>query len=161
MEIKQLQGFVLLIVLVGMILGVGILTLDKFGEAVKNDVTVINETIAVSSLTATTANNDVTAINSIYNQTLEVVVMTTGTGENNFTFSTGGTLLFNGSIPNGDYLITYVYDADSAATTGLTNTASAMAPIATTWLPLIVTVGALAIVLGLVIASFSASNRRR
>ena len=32
MEIRDLYGFVLLLVMVGMLIGVGILTLDKFGQ---------------------------------------------------------------------------------------------------------------------------------
>ena len=84
MEIGELYQFVLLIVLVGMILGVGILVLDKF---------------AASSGISDTANS---ALNS---------------------------------------------------------TRDALTPIATTWLPLIVTVAALAIVLTLVIRSFAGAKR--
>ena len=84
MEIGELYQFVLLIVLVGMILGVGILVLDKFAA------------------------------------------------------SSG-------------------ISADAAST--LNSTRDAMTPIATTWLPLIVTVAALAIVLTLVIRSFAGAKR--
>ena len=84
MEVGELYQFVLLIVLVGMILGVGIWVLDKFTES--------------SGLSATS------------NTTIQ------------------------------------------AARDSLT-------PIATTWLPLIVTVAALAIVLTLVIRSFSGAKR--
>ena len=80
MEINQLYGFVLLIVLVGMILGVGVLVLDKFQEA--------NTTSA-------------------------------------------------------------------AANTSLAASITAIAPIASTWIPLIVTVAVLAIILVLVIRSFA------
>jgi len=79
MEISQLYSFVLLIVLVGMILGVGVLVLDKFQEA--------NTTSA-------------------------------------------------------------------AANTSLAGTVSALSPIASTWIPLIITVAVLAIILVLVIRSF-------
>lgn len=79
MEISQLYSFVLLIVLVGMILGVGVLVLDKFQEA--------NTTSA-------------------------------------------------------------------AANTSLAGAVSALSPIATTWIPLIITVAVLAIILVLVIRSF-------
>jgi len=80
MEVGELYQFVLLLVLIGMILGVGILVLDKFASS--------------SGVTATAA----TAINA---------------------------------------------------------TRDAMSPIATTWLPLIVTVAVLAIILTLVIRSFA------
>lgn len=79
MEVQGLYGFVLLIVLVGMILGVGVLVLDKFKAA---------------NTTSATAN------------------------------------------------------------TSLTNTISAISPIASTWIPLIVTVAVLAIILVLVVRSF-------
>ena len=80
MEIGQLYQLVLLLVLVGMILGVGVLVLDKFG-----------------------ASSGVTA----------------------------------------------------AASTTINATRDAISPIATTWLPLIVTVAVLAIILTLVIRSFA------
>lgn len=84
MKVGDLYGFVLILVLIGMILGVGVLVLDKFA--------------ATSGVTSTAA----TAIN---------------------------------------------------------NTRDAMTPIASTWLPLIVTVAVLAIILGLVIASFANKAR--
>jgi len=84
MDISDLYQFVLLLVLVGMILGVGILVIDKFA-------------------------------------------------------STSGVSV----------------DAQTA----LNNTVDAMAPIASTWLPLIVTVAALAIILTLVIRSFAMGRR--
>lgn len=84
MEINQLYQFVLLLVLVGMIIGVGVLTLDKFQN------------------TAGLSADAVTAIN---------------------------------------------------------DSKQAIAGISTTWLPLIVTIGALAIVITLVISSFSGARR--
>lgn len=84
MEVGDLYQFVLLLVLIGMILGVGILVLDKFA--------------ASSGVTATAQ----TAINA---------------------------------------------------------TRDAITPIASTWLPLIVTVAVLAIILTLVIRSFAGQRR--
>ena len=84
MEIGELYQFVLLVVLVGMILGVGILVIDQFST------------------------------------------------------STGVT---------------------SQAQLVLNNTRTALAPVASTWLPLIVTVAVLAIILTLVIRSFAGGRR--
>lgn len=84
-EIGALYQLVLLLVLVGMILGVGVLVLDKFAQT--------------SGVTATAA----TAIN---------------------------------------------------------NTRDAITPIASTWLPLVVTVAVLAIILTLVIRSFAMGGRK-
>jgi hypothetical protein len=83
MEIGNLYQLVLMLVLVGMILGVGILTLDKFA--------------ATSGIT-------------------------------------------------------------SASAAVLGNTSAALAPIASSWLPLIVTVAVLAIILTLVLRSFAFSG---
>jgi len=84
MEIGDLYQFVLMLVLIGMILGVGVLILGKFG--------------ATSGIT-------------------------------------------------------------TEASTAINDTVSAMTPIATTWLPLIVTVAILAIILTLVIRSFAGKRR--
>ena len=84
MEIGQLYQFVLMLVMIGMILGVGVLVLDNFK-------------------------------------------------------STSG--------------------ITTAANTSINNTIKALMPIATTWLPLIVTVSVLAIILTLVIRSFSFQAR--
>ena len=85
MELQNLYPLVLTIVLIGMILGVGILVLDKFKAA---------------NTTSTAAN------------------------------------------------------------TSLTGTVAAMAPIASTWLPLVITVAVLAIILVLVIRSFAGAGNR-
>jgi hypothetical protein len=84
MEVGELYQFVLLLVLIGMILGVGILVLDKFGSA---------------------------------------------------------------------------SGVSTVATTAINATRDAISPIATTWLPLIVTVAVLAIILTLVIRSFAMKSR--
>ena len=85
MELGQLYQFVLVIILIGMLLGVGIIVLDRF-----------QQTSGIS---------------------------------------------------------------DTAITT-IGNTVSAITPIASTWLPLIVTVAVLAVVLILVIRSFSGAGGR-
>jgi len=85
MRIEELYNFVLLVVLIGMLLGVGILVLDSFAT------------------------------------------------------SSGVT---------------------GAAATAINNTRDALAPIGSTWLPLIVTVAVLAIVLTLVIRSFAGGRGR-
>lgn len=57
MELKDLYGFVLLLVLVGMILGVGVLVLDKFAATsglTANAVEAINETVNAITPIATT-----------------------------------------------------------------------------------------------------------
>jgi len=84
MEVRELYNFVLLLVLIGMILGVGLIVLSNFSTS-------------------------------------------TGVG--------------------------------STASTAINNTITSMTPIASTWLPLIVTVAVLAIILTLVIRSFGGAGR--
>jgi hypothetical protein len=92
-EIGELYQLVLLLVLVGMILGVGVLTLDKFADAA---------TYPVGSAYENVTKNAAIAVN---------------------------------------------------------NTRAAITPIASTWLPLVVTVAILAIILTLVIRSFAMRGR--
>ena len=63
MEVGDLYQFVLLLVLIGMILGVGILTLDKFAA-----------TSGITSNAQTVINNTVTAISPIASDWLPLVV---------------------------------------------------------------------------------------
>ena len=57
-----------MIVFVGLILGVGILVMDKFGEAAKTSTTIVNDTVTFSGGTGTTTNDDLTSLTSIVNE---------------------------------------------------------------------------------------------
>ena len=46
-QMKTLPAFVLLIVLVGLLVGVGVLTLDKFGDATKVSTVIANESFFI------------------------------------------------------------------------------------------------------------------
>ena len=182
MELKQLQGMVLLIVLVGMILGVGILTLDKFGVAAREDSSVYNDTfsIATKRIAATgnmTEDGSIALVHdyvksvssaTLYNPNGTAYTLTEGTdftvpkGTDNPYIVFKDTVAFTGAsegLTTNITEINYIYKDATATTTVMSNTVDAMTPIASTWLPLIVTVAALAIVLGLVIASFARSRR--
>jgi len=92
MELNELQPMILMLVLIALIVGIGVLVIDKFGIAVK-DSTLINETITFTNsvgvtVQGTTANDDVTSITSIIN----------GTGtratyaSTSYNFTSGGTI---------------------------------------------------------------------
>jgi len=153
-EFKELTGFVLLLVFIGMLLGIGILVLDQFGVVAKDSTAVTDEQVAMSSSAGNTANDDVTAVSSFYNSTNSSDLYTVLAGN----WTSAGALSF--TVNDGTYNVSYVYDADSVATTATTNTVSAISPIASTWLPLIVTVFVLAIILMLVIQSFAGYGKR-
>ena len=150
MEAKQLVPVVLVLVMVGMILGVGVLVQDKFGEAVRDETVVTNESVTLSASAFVTVNSPLLAVASIENATAKFVYPT------HLNFSSDGKVnvtALNGST--GVYDITYTYDAPSSATHTAANITSSVAPIATTWIPLIVTIAALAIILTLVITAFA------
>lgn len=153
METKTLYPFILMMVLVGMLLGVGILTLDKFGQATRDSTTVTSESIAIAGDAGTTTYNNVTSVTFFGNVTQNV--STTG-GAVNVT-STG--VVSTAGYDNGTYAISYVYDASSVTTGSVGSTSTAISGIGANWLPLIVTIVALAIILGIVMSNFGGRRR--
>jgi len=157
MEINELFKFVLIIVLTGMIIGVGVLTLDKFGSAVKTD----TASLAAVTFTAgvgTTANDDVTSINYITNGTFYLTGANATSPLTNVT--TAGVISTYVDVTPGAYNVSYQYDADSPATTALASGRDEVSNVSTVWLGLIVTIAILAIILTMVIRSFSFGGKR-
>lgn len=158
MDMKILRNFVVMLVLIGMVLGVGVLTLDKFGIATKDSTTVSHEVISIASGIGATANDDVTSVtffgNSTYNTDDDFTINT----DVNWT-TAGAITARSNNFTDGDYNISYAYDADSTTTTSMGSVVGAITPVATTWLPLIVTIMALGIILTLVIRSFGSFKR--
>ena len=156
MELQELTPFVLMIVLTGMILGVGILTLDNLGDAVKKSTDIVNESVTfIGAGLGSTANDEVTEITYVGNGTIDCTVFNTALWCANYTDA--GAITLNASTftdVTANYNVSYTYDADVSTTTVTTDVNSALGAISTTWLALIVTVFVLAIILVLVIRSF-------
>ena len=151
MEIKKLPAIVLLIVLVGLIIGVGTLTLDKFGIAAKDSTTLL-ESVTFTAGAGSTANDDVTAVNYITNGTITAP-------SNNISFTSAGVITSGNSSIVGAYNVSYTYDKDSKATTTLSSSRDEVSNVSTVWLGLIITIVVLALILALVIRSFSFGAR--
>lgn len=154
MEIGKLQGFILLLVFIGMLLGVGVLTLDKYSRAVRTTTTIqddavnltsaatLSQTYCLSVTSMTYANGTDAGISTLtWNDLDDCIIASTITDK---------TQKFN---------VTYTYGASTVTQTATDNVVTATTPIASTWLPLIVTVAILAIILGLVMSSFSGKQR--
>lgn len=157
MEINKIHGFVLLLVIIGMILGVGILTLDKYSRAVRTTTTITDANVNVSSGSATLSQEYCLTIATITNAT---GATTWDASTYNVSYTNLDTCVITSDLPvTQKYNITYTYGADTEAQTASTNTVTAITPIASTWLPLIVTVFVLAIIMGLVIRSFAGQGR--
>ena len=162
-EIQDLGKIVLMFVLVGMILGVGILIPDKFSIAAKDSTIIINETVVFTAGAGTTANDDVSSITRISNNSADARTCTTfNTAAWCANYTTAGAIIINVSTfvdLTGNYNVSYVYDKDTSAYTATTNTNTALSTIASTWLSLIITIVVLAIILTLVIRSFTGAGR--
>lgn len=165
-EVNKLYAFVLLIVLVGMIIGIGIITLDKFGAT-----TFYNRYDATQNLTSThllnyTAYNlnygNITNVDFVRNTSSSLpgecynVNKTPGQFEfRNETANCNAVMVSNGIYIQYDYK---EYDTETGAATR--NVMSEIANIASDWLGLIVTVFVLAIILFFVIRSFNPNAGR-
>jgi hypothetical protein len=168
MEVSELPKAVLTLALIGMILGVGLVVLNKFDRASRDTATVVSAAYNLSA-----------AGSKDFSQTycLDIVSIANSSG---VTFSTatynavwtsadtcvmsydaiascgGGAAGVAGQYCN----ITYTYGADnSGAGATSANVVSALAPIASSWLPLIVTVAVLSIILIMVLGSFGVGKR--
>ena len=152
MELSDLQKFVVVLVLTGMVLGVGILIIDQFGLATRDITIVTNES------------HNITVINGSTTLTYTPVISCSAVrNASGTTMSTSDyTCISNGSVTttlengtNNPYYWDYkYYQNTTTSNTMLTGVTPAISPIATTWLGLIVTVVVLAIILTLVIRSF-------
>ena len=74
MEKNELLSSVLMLVLIGVMVGVGVLLLDIFGNQTRESGTVINETVTLSQTrTATLTHTDITKVTFFGNSTINCV----------------------------------------------------------------------------------------
>jgi len=150
MEIKELYPAIYMLVIVGLLVGVAVLTFDKFGVAVKDETIITDELQTITGGAATLTNDDVIDITELRNQTV-----TMHTSEYNWT--TAGVITTNHTWP--ELNATYTYDKDTKATTFMTAGSTAVGDIGVTWMSLIVTVLVLGVILVLTLRAFSNKGR--
>jgi len=150
-EMKELPNAVLVIVLVGIVIGVGVIVLDQFGVAIKQELT-YNDTLTISSGTATATNDDIVSVSYFGNSTLNDTTVTTTTTHVNFT-SAGVFNVNTSRYGDGTYTAIYNYDADSSGTTAIFTVRDASDDFVT-WIPVIVIILAAAVILVMVMRSF-------
>lgn len=163
MEIKNLYPFVLLMVLIAMLLGVGLITLENFGKYARTSTTVTNEQIIASNLTCVQL-----AQNYITTEGARITNSSSGTDITScFTWDKTGKFngdcltldetvsatcnLYNASTVN----VSYAFGATSSATTASTNVSTELGGIGTNWFGLIITIAILSIIIALVVQSFA------
>lgn len=158
MEAKEVMELTLILILAGMLIGVGVLTLDKFSAAVYDSHTVTNETIVwpANTTTVNLTYGNVSALIDIFNASGDTIPST----HYNFSADYGMFTAWDNTsyAADGDNVgVTYTWmDFDSQAALALEGGRDATSGIATTWLSLIVTIAVLAIIMTLVIQGFGA-----
>lgn len=158
MELGALAGVVLFLVLTGMVLGTGILVLDKFGSASRDSITVTDNGVNLTSGSATLSQTYCTKITSVKNITDATFDISTY----NVTITNEATCAIEADLPVSYlYNVTYKYGASNTAVTTMSSVITAITPVASTWLPLVVTVMVLSVILVLVIRSFAVGSDRQ
>ena len=164
MEVDDLYGFVLMLIMVGLLLGVGVLILDKTGSAIYSTETVTNLSFTMPAVDTNLSlgMGNITSFGIITNGTADVFEPL------NYTvYKLEGYLLFddvtlNRTCVEGQtcYVTTLAYtEYENEATKAFGFSIAAIAPIASTWLTLIVTIVILAMILVLVIRAFANKGR--
>jgi len=153
MEVEKLVPTIMALLMVAMIVAVGVLLMDKTRTAVLDDVVIANETVVFTAGAGTTTNNDLVSIASAINAsgtTFDVSIADASAGT--VTEPTGA---------NGNLYLKYTYGADTPSSLALDSGKDAVGAISTDWYSLIVTIIVLTLILGMVIASFYFSDKRR
>ena len=161
-ELQNLYGFVLMLVMVGLLLGIGVLILDKFSTAIYLDKDVVNETITTpaNQTGVSLARQNLTTFTSFINKSgvdypTANYTVNLATGLLNIT--NNGTRV---CVEGQECYVSYTWrDWGTAAVSALNDTRDSITPIASTWLALIVTIVVLAIILTIVIRSFAVKGR--
>jgi len=156
MEFKDIQPFVIMVVLVGMVIGVGVLTFEKTSQSVFNTVNIVNESVNWSTghpVNITMAHGNWTTM-SFTNAS------GTAVATSNFTSFASVGIIQAESVGvcenNASCLATYSYkEYDTPTATALAAATTEVSGISTNWLGLIVTVMILSILLAIVIRSFT------
>lgn len=158
-ETSGLYKFVLAMVLVGFLVGISALLLDKTSVEVKTTSSALNENISFTSQSGTTSNNEVVALLNCYDatnkSTMEVNVNCTLNNKDT------GILKLDASYGSPITVQTnYTYKKDTTSSLNFDASTSAVGSVASSWMSLIITIMVLSVVLGLVIVGFSGYGRQ-
>jgi hypothetical protein len=157
MELQELQPFVVMLILVGLLIGVGVLTLDKFGDATYYSTTITNESFTAPAQdgTVSLAKTGMLSVSEVNNGT-DVL------DSSNYTVALDtGVLTLNdnttGCPTAGTCYATYVYkDYNTKTATAVDSARDEVSNVTTTWLGILITIVIMALILTAVIRSFSA-----
>ena len=152
-DLNLLEVMVITLVMTGLLLGIGIVTISKFGTTVADSTSVVNGTIVIASGTGgVRSDQGITAVSTFSNATVDYIVYLSNDSIN---WTADGVFVVDGAIMgDSTYDLSYVYDQNVTGTDTMVQVVASMAPIASDWLPLIVTVAVLAVILTMILTSF-------
>lgn len=146
---------ILTVLIIGIVIGIGVIIFDQFGDAVQVDTIVTDENVALASGAGTTANDEVISLEGLSNSTNVLIYRNESlTSQINFT-STG--IAYDTTLTElaeaSTQVANYTYEEDTAGTTAVWGMRDSVDDFVT-WLPVIIIILATAIILGLVMRSF-------
>jgi hypothetical protein len=153
-DMKVLLSATIMFLLVGMVIGVGLMTFDAFGTATKTATSALDQNVNLSSHSATLANTFCTAITQVDN------VTTWDLTTYNVSLTDADTCAMYADVPvSHKYNVTYTYREASKTSTMMDAASTALAAISSSWIGLLITIVVLSLIVGLVISSFTGIGR--
>lgn len=157
-QVEGLLPFVLMMVLVGLLIGVGIISLDKLADSSWLEATVYNETVALSNNTVTSfAHGNITSFTRLRNVSGDELssayyTVYVSNGSVLFEMGAGG----NSTCGLGkNCLADYKFENHASKSAEATRSAlTEVSNISSNWIGLIITIFVLAIIIALVVSSF-------
>lgn len=162
MELNNIPTIIILFILTGLIVGVGVLTLDKFADATYDSLVITNESFTVPAKDATVslANGNITTFTQILNGSGSTwstanysIDLTTGVLNN----TNNGTSCRQGDTCYAYYTYT---EYDTSTGTTLRNARDDVGDVSNVWMSLIVTIVMLTVIMFLVLRGFAVSMKR-
>lgn len=161
MNINKLPTIVLTLILTALIIGVGVLTLDLYGSAAKERITISNESFTVPQLnkTVSLAYGNITEVTQIlnasgdiWNTSLYIMDLEAGTLNNSQN---------SGACTNGTTCYAYYLYDEYETDTALATIASRndIGDISNVWMSLVITLIILSLIMYMVISNFVMKNR--
>lgn len=155
-QIGNLTSYVVVFLIVGLVVALGVIVMDKFRTATLEETSVTNESFTNATALAYTPVLSVDAV-----RINGSITLTAGT---NYTVNTtANTVTILGTFTECDactYYADYKYNANSSASDSLISSTDAITPITSDWLPIIVIVSVVGVILGLIYVAFSRFGRR-
>ena len=158
METNEIASFVLLIVTVGLLIGVGVIVADKFGSINSYDRTNSNRSITFSNQTVTLGVGNITSVHSVVNASDYITypsacyTIDNTNGSINLRNTNNATC---GTYPSKVLAVLVDYkDYNTATSSAMASVSSEIAGIGSNWIGLIIVISMLSIIITLVVRSF-------